>query len=403
MYVCICVCVFWGEDTEEDQQYQNKKYRKGQNQESKEARRARTKAAKQAKFDPNRAETTLQTKERKAREEQEEEAKLLLMESSDNDNDDNDEDFPFPQDHSEEEEETKEDTPAKIEPSSNHSRIEALRTKLHAKIAEKRAIRPEEEKPNSSVVSKRAARRADKKRRLEAKKKKQQQSTNSNNSKQEKRSMGGTQFNSIHNNSNTSEDLLGIDYGGLAGLKNVPFFQDNKSLNHNGNGASQKRKKKSLETLLALAQRKKQRLQELKAGTDADKEKAKNIQWGDTLKAATGEKVNDDTTILKKAIKRKVKKKVKSQEAWKARMEQVKDKMDERQQIRVHNISQRKLGGVIGANLSKKRIVEEEKDEETKKRPRRGPHSSRAGFEGKKQDFINGKNNHNNKPTKSIQ
>ncbi len=116
-----------------------------------------------------------------------------------------------------------------------------------------------------------------------------------------------------------------------------------------------------------------------------------------------GEKVNDDTTILKKAIKRKVKKKVKSQEAWKARMEQVKDKMDERQQIRVHNISQRKLGGVIGANLSKKRIVEEEKDEETKKRPRRGPHSSRAGFEGKKQDFINGKNNHNNKPTKSIQ
>ena len=114
--------------------------------------------------------------------------------------------------------------------------------------------------------------------------------------------------------------------------------------------------------------------------------------------------MNDDTTILKKAIKRKAKKKAKSQEVWKARMEQVKDKMDERQQIRVHNISQRKLGGAIGANLSKKRIVDnEQKDEEVKKRPRRGPHSSRAGFEGKKQDFINGKNNHANKPTKSIQ
>ena len=292
--------MFFWVSIEEEQQYQNKKYRKGQNQESKEARRARTKAAKQAKFDPNRAETTLQTKERKAREEEEEEAKMMMMESSDDDNDDNDDDdFSFPHD-SEDEQETNlpEPTTTQMDPSSdtvkepttssNHSRIEALRAKLHAKIAEKRAIRPEEEQPNSSVVSKRAARRADKKRRLEAQKKKQQQQfTKTNNNKQEKRSMGGTQFNSIHNKSNQSEDLLGIDYGGLAGLKNVPFFQDNKSLNHNGPGSNQKRKKKSLESLLALAQRKKQRLQELKAGTDADKEKAKNIQWGDTLKAAT--------------------------------------------------------------------------------------------------------------------
>ena len=291
--------MFFWVSIEEEQQYQNKKYRKGQNQESKEARRARTKAAKQAKFDPNRAETTLQTKERKAREEEEEEAKMMMMESSDDDNDDNDDDdFSFPHD-SEDEQETNlpEPTTTKIDQSSetvkeptssNHSRIEALRAKLHAKIAEKRAIRPEEEQPNSSVVSKRAARRADKKRRLEAQKKKQQQQfTKTNNNKQEKRSMGGTQFNSIHNKSNQSEDLLGIDYGGLAGLKNVPFFQDNKSLNHNGPGSNQKRKKKSLESLLALAQRKKQRLQELKAGTEADKEKAKNIQWGDTLKAAT--------------------------------------------------------------------------------------------------------------------
>lgn len=98
-------------------------------------------------------------------------------------------------------------------------------------------------------------------------------------------------------------------------------------------------------------------------------------------------------TLLKKAIKRKVKKKAKSQEAWKSRMEQTKEKMDERQRIRTHNVKQRALGGAAGANLSKKRIKDDlaqEDSTESKKRPRLGPYSKgRAGFEGKKQDFIN--------------
>jgi hypothetical protein len=101
--------------------------------------------------------------------------------------------------------------------------------------------------------------------------------------------------------------------------------------------------------------------------------------------------------LLKKAIKRKAKKKAKSQETWKARIQQTKDKMDERQKIRNHNIKQRPLGGAAGANLSKKRIKDDEGGEgveagtEKKKRARLGPYSSkgREGFEGKKTDFIN--------------
>ena len=103
-------------------------------------------------------------------------------------------------------------------------------------------------------------------------------------------------------------------------------------------------------------------------------------------------------------MKRKAKKKAKSQEAWKSRMEQTKDKMDDRMSIRNHNIKQRAIGGMAGANLSKKRIKDDEKKEtdgaggkeggDKKKRPRQGPHAGRAGFEGKKQDFINkGKGN----------
>ena len=100
----------------------NPKYYKGQNKESKEARRARNKSAKRAKFDPEQSETTVQVQER-------------LASPS----------LPPPA------------------PAGGNSRIEALRAKLHAKLAEKAAQRPSD--PN--VVSKRAARRAEKQRRRE--------------------------------------------------------------------------------------------------------------------------------------------------------------------------------------------------------------------------------------------
>ena len=98
-------------------------------------------------------------------------------------------------------------------------------------------------------------------------------------------------------------------------------------------------------------------------------------------------------------MKRKAKKKAKSAKAWEARTEQLKDAKDQKQKIRSHNLEKRKLGGTVAANLSKKRIAtEEDKDTEGKKekRPRLGPYAgagaggkSRAGFEGKRQAFIN--------------
>lgn len=106
-----------------------------------------------------------------------------------------------------------------------------------------------------------------------------------------------------------------------------------------------------------------------------------------------------NTILLKKAIKRKVKKKAKSQEAWKSRMDQTQEKMDEKLRVRSHNMKQRSIGGAAGANLSKKRIKDDDKGtgeeggagSDKKKRPRLGPYgsNSRPGFEGKKVDFIN--------------
>jgi hypothetical protein len=173
-----------------------------------------------------------------------------------------------------------------------------------------------------------------------------------------------------------------MDFGKLAGLNPAPkHYANNKSLANLNKG-------KNLEKLLADAEQKKQRLEELKRGNEEEKLKAKNIQWGDTLKEASGERVKDDPAKLRKELKRKAAKKQKSQKAWKSRMEQTKEKMDDRQRVRKHNLDKRKLGGAAGANLSKKRIAEDDNDGEEKKGRRR---LSRAGFEGKKQEFLNQK------------
>ena len=103
----------------------------------------------------------------------------------------------------------------------------------------------------------------------------------------------------------------------------------------------------------------------------------------------------NDPKLLKKALKRKAKKKAASAKAWNVRLDQAKDAATKKQSIRTHNLDSRKLGGAVGANLSSKRIVERDNGEEEgggkkEKRRRLGPHSNRAGFEGKKTGFING-------------
>lgn len=305
----------------------NPKYYKGQHKESKEARRARSKAAKRAKFDPELSETTRQVQER-----------LQPAPTS-----------PPP-------------------PTAGNSRIEALREKLHARLAEKASQRPSD--PN--VVSKRAARRAEKQRRKEDAKKKRASTQVTKDSKKN--------FTISETFSRVVDDLETLDFGKLAGLNPSPkHYQNNKAL-------ANLNKKKNLEKLLADAEQKKIRLEELKKGNEEEKEKALKMAWGDTLKEASGERVKDDPAKLKKELKRKLAKKQKSSKAWKSRLEQTKEKMDTRQKIRKHNLDTRKLGGEVAANLSKKRIVSEE---DKQKRSR-----SRPGFEGSKQGFLNqGKKN----------
>ena len=123
------------------------------------------------------------------------------------------------------------------------------------------------------------------------------------------------------------------------------------------------------QTALQAAQAKESRL----AGYDASKRAdiAEKDSWLNARKKAQGERIRDDTSLLKKALKRKEKQKGKSEQQWKEREENV---------VKGREIKQKKRE----ANLAKRR---EEKGGKGKKKNKggagKGKKVKRPGFEGR--------------------
>jgi len=293
----------------------NPKYMHGQHKESKEARRARNKLEKDNKYNPEKRESTLDVKRRVAKEKEEMEEEDsdvgddVIMSDGDGEEDDNDN----AQTSTNTQDKKKDDTSI----AGFTSRIEMLRAKLHAKMAEKRsaagisddtttaalsaATNPDTSSP--ALVSKRAARRAEKRKRQEAAKQRNKKKLNSiaeSKSKSQerviKKDLGGSTYNAPSKSTTSqttivttaAQDLATIDYQSIAGLKpKVDGALQNKSLLALTGGGKKKNKKKSLEKLLADAERKQARLKELKqSSVEEDRIKAKNIEWGETMKVA---------------------------------------------------------------------------------------------------------------------
>ncbi|KAL3779656.1 hypothetical protein ACHAW5_003655 [Stephanodiscus triporus] len=422
----------------------NARYRKGQHAESKEARRGRNK---RTKFDPDSVETTLETKRRVRMEaEAMEEGGEEVEGDDDNDEDDEDNDDENEDDDEKDGEDGTALTNTMIDDDDDDdessttkyaSRIEALRAKLRARVAAlssgTRAGRVDDDvdvandvadgsssrsassSSDPAAVSKRAARRAEKRRRAEeaARRRGGGRTGSSSSSSSSSSSTAPAPSATIPAAATVAEDLARIDYQSLAGLKPVPDGAfDNKSLSGGGgrNGSGGRGgKRQSLERLLADAERK-QATRELKSRQGGGDARGRTTSDGANLRKT------NDPALLKKALKRKAKKKSASAKAWNSRrkakkksasakawnsrVEKTKDAIAERQRIRSHNLDQRKLGGATAANLSSKRIVEGDAGEgvdggKAEKRRRLGPHSNqggnRAGFEGKKSGFINGK------------
>ena len=378
-----------------DESQFSSKYKKGSSAENKTAKKLKNKELKADKF--KNMESTIEKKKRKWDANSDDDDDDAAADDSDNDDSGNDSDA------------STSSTPASplpASPTATGSRIDALRAKLATKIEAKRQGRPETQQSDSTNISKRAARKQAKKDRIEAAKKKAKTAGFSNAENTSKGKLGGGDDTADVDMTDApapsaSEDLAGIDFGQVIGLKKKKGYENNKSLANQG-------KKQSLERMLEEAEAKKEKLRKLKSSDDAtDREKAANIEWGDALKAADGERVRDDPAMIKKAMKRKEKKKQKSEKMWNARIETTADSMHEKQKIRKHNLKQRALGGEAGQSLSSKKIKDTEEEKAEAKRKRLGPHAMKgrddkeggeegkgggkkgAGFEGKKQGFLN--------------
>ncbi|RMD42288.1 hypothetical protein DV735_g2810, partial [Chaetothyriales sp. CBS 134920] len=117
---------------------------------------------------------------------------------------------------------------------------------------------------------------------------------------------------------------------------------DGSSLNADGAVAGQPKRKgpQDPRTALAAAEAKQARL----AGLDAEKRETVESKklWANARKRAAGEKVRDDTSLLKKALKRHEAQKRKSDKEWQDRQEGVKKSIEMRQKKRTENLAKRR-------------------------------------------------------------
>ncbi|KAL8928469.1 MAG: hypothetical protein Q9208_001703 [Pyrenodesmia sp. 3 TL-2023] len=116
-------------------------------------------------------------------------------------------------------------------------------------------------------------------------------------------------------------------------------------------------------TALRAAQNKQSRI----SGLDENKREdiAEKDMWLNARKRAHGERIRDDTSLLKKTLKRKDKQKKKSEKEWGERLEGVRKAGEVKQKKREDNLAKRR----------------EEKGKKGKKGPKQGK-KKRPGFEG---------------------
>ena len=167
-------------------------------------------------------------------------------------------------------------------------------------------------------------------------------------------------------------------------------------------------KTKRLQRLLEEAEKKRQRLEELKKAGSEGKQRAKDEMWVDALKEASGEKVYDNSAEIRKALKRREKRKEKSAKQWKERLDRVSSEKTAKIVKREANIMKRK----------KRTLNTPETEKPAEKRPRLAmvmksaeakegglaneSRKPRPGFEGKKVGFLNKKkSNHNQEGQKN--
>ncbi|EHA48555.1 hypothetical protein MCOR27_007031 [Pyricularia oryzae] len=172
--------------------------------------------------------------------------------------------------------------------------------------------------------------------------------------------------------------LGGSDAGSDSGTNNFAFgriaFADGQQMAHDLSYVKDEKKKKGPsdpKTALAKLEAQKKRM----AGLDEDKRKEvlEKETWLAARRRAEGEKIRDDETLLRKAVKRKEQAKKKSEREWGERKAGVEKAIRERQKKREDNLRKRRDEKAAGKMGKKKGGPT---------RPGGGGKKNRPGFEG---------------------
>ncbi|XP_029037192.1 surfeit locus protein 6 homolog [Osmia bicornis bicornis] len=109
-------------------------------------------------------------------------------------------------------------------------------------------------------------------------------------------------------------------------------------------GTKKKPPRKDTKKILLELKQKKEKLKEMEQSGEIEKaqELKEKDAWKSALAKASGEKVKDDSDLLKRTIKRKDQQKKQSTKKWESRLENVQKGIQERQEKRQENIMKRK-------------------------------------------------------------
>jgi 60S ribosome biogenesis protein Rrp14/Surfeit locus protein 6 len=206
--------------------------------------------------------------------------------------------------------------------STKQSRIEALRERLHAKIAELKQRSSSKKRKEGDVSGE--GENVD-----HSSKKRQRREEKKVLAKQLKKKVGNTPatssavFSNMPNSSSSRHlddpmsDLSKLDFGRLAGFDNMAQASSLSNYQQANKALANLSKPKNLQKMLADALANKEKLQALQqSASSQDQQKATNITWSQTFKEADGQKhvsQQQDPKKIAKAIQRKAVKKQKSQ------------------------------------------------------------------------------------------
>ena len=207
--------------------------------------------------------------------------------------------------------------------------LSELRRRLQEKIKEVSLSKKEDRESDEGERKKRKRRRREvgeagldmKQLRLEEKKKRKEAAKNDRKVKQKKTAVEVSQ-----NGANESSD--------------DPQFYFNRF--KFSDSVKSECKKKNYKALIAKAEAKQRKLQEM-AAEDVEKGEAasEKERWSKAVRMARGEKVRDDPSLLKKTVKRLEKKKQSHAKKWEERARAEQEKQDTRQKKRQQNIRER--------------------------------------------------------------